>query len=797
MRRTTLLALTMGVASMIATPSQAQFTSQGVSLKSRVTLAQMGATAGNDVWGYTSPSGRQYAIVGCNNKTYFVEVTNPTAPVLLNSFAHTSSTWSDMKVYQQYAYIVSEASGTGIQVVDMSNIDSGVVTLVKTVTNPGRSHNVAIDEYSGTLYTCGSNEGDATTMIFSLANPANPVKIGQWPSAYEHDAQIVTYTSGPYAGKSILFGSSEGRGLDVIDVTPGTNGLVTPLLLSRTPYPNVAYGHQGWLDSSRQYFYMDDELDEQNFGFTTNTRLFDVSNIAAPQLVGTFTSGVPAIDHNQYTKGNLLFQANYRSGLRIFDISNRTAPVHIGFYDSFPGSDANQFNGAWSVYPYFNNSTVLLNDIESGLFILDAGAVNNTVTFNYPVVKPARIDPDGGTTVTVTATPSNVTIAEMRLYYREDATWNYVVMTQQGGNFVGAFPATVCGSTVDYYVDAVTTTGAHYSDPMEGSGKPYMAVSQDSESILFADNMDTNTGWTSTNTAVTDGGWARGVPAGGARSDPPSAFGGSGSAWVTGPLANADLDGGPTVLTSPTFSAVGADKWVRFAYWYANDDGDDPFVMQLSNNGGTSWTTIYSSVAPTSGWKIFEYRIADAMIGTANMKMRFTANDNPNNSVTEAGIDQFEVFQVVCVRPPISGVVGLEGRIATSAGQPVTFTIKQGGNIVDSVVASLDASGAFNFTTNARGNVDIYAKAGTFLQKKIAGIVLTDTGVNNLVYSLKNGDVDGNNAVELPDYLAMIESFDLVATDPGWNGNADLDGSGMVDLGDYLILVSNFDQSGD
>ena len=48
-----------------------------------------------------------------------------------------------------------------------------------------------------------------------------PVRVGlnSITADYEHDAQEVTYTSGPYAGKQILFGCSEGRGLDIYDVT--------------------------------------------------------------------------------------------------------------------------------------------------------------------------------------------------------------------------------------------------------------------------------------------------------------------------------------------------------------------------------------------------------------------------------------------------------------------------------------------------------------------------------------------------------------------------------------------------
>ncbi|MER3466829.1 MAG: regulator, partial [Armatimonadota bacterium] len=238
--------------------------SHNVSMYRNLPPATLGASSGNDCWGYVAPSGREYAIMGLNNKVAFVEITDPANPVVIATVPHTSSTWGSIKTYSHYAYVVTEASGTGIQVIDLDRIDQGVVTLVRTITSPGRSHNVAIDTMSGFLYTCGSNQGTGTTMCFSLADPANPVQVGppSMTTNYIHDAQIVTYTSGPYSGRQILFGCSEGRGVDIYDVTNKNS----PFLIKRVAYPNVSYCHQAWLDEERKYLYVNDELDERNYG---------------------------------------------------------------------------------------------------------------------------------------------------------------------------------------------------------------------------------------------------------------------------------------------------------------------------------------------------------------------------------------------------------------------------------------------------------------------------------------------------------------------------------------------------
>ncbi|NBP52609.1 MAG: hypothetical protein EBU70_15765, partial [Actinobacteria bacterium] len=93
------------------------FQSSGVRLMSwfPVTTFSASNTSGNDVWGYVSPSGREYALMGLSNGTGFVEVTNPGSSRIIAFIAGPASTWRNVKTYQNYAYAVSEGGG-GIQV---------------------------------------------------------------------------------------------------------------------------------------------------------------------------------------------------------------------------------------------------------------------------------------------------------------------------------------------------------------------------------------------------------------------------------------------------------------------------------------------------------------------------------------------------------------------------------------------------------------------------------------------------------------------------------------------------------
>lgn len=345
--------------------------SQGVTLKSQIGLATFGAGSGNDCWGYVSESGREYAIMGMNNQVAFVDVTNPSNPVIIESIPHGSSTWGDIKVYQGVAYAVTERSGTGIQVINMRDIDNGNVVLERTLTSPSRAHNVVMDAENGFLYAVGARGGTGTTMCFDLSDPLNPVQVGASSISlnYLHDAQVVTYDSGPLSGKQVMFGFSEGRGVDVYDVTDKNN----PSLLKRIVYPDMRYCHQGWLSEDRRFLYVDDELDEDGLQVPTRSLIFNVEDPENAFYVGTFSTGLEAIDHNQYVVDGFSFQANYRSGLRIFDVwTNPTAPQQVGFYDTFPSSDSRGFDGAWSCYPFFPSGNVIISDIQGGLFVVDA-----------------------------------------------------------------------------------------------------------------------------------------------------------------------------------------------------------------------------------------------------------------------------------------------------------------------------------------------------------------------------------------------------------------------------------------
>lgn len=385
------------------------FPASGVELLSNIPLSgfSAGTTAGNDIWGYVSPSGREYAIIGLWKSVAVVEVTDPVNPVIVGEIPGPSSTWRDMKTYGEYAYAVIDQSGLGLQVIDLRNVDSGSVSLVQTSLLNGSlftAHNIALNEESGFAYLVATNMG--ALVVADLSNPTNPQLAGVWSGHALHDVQVVSYTDGPFAGREICFGSATNAGIWIIDVTDKSNMFV----VSTVAYPNVTYCHQSWLSEDRKFVYVDDELDElQNPNVnTTTTYVINVEDLNNPFYVRSFTTGLPSIDHNLMVRGDFVFQANYTSGLRIFDVSDHDDIQQVGFFDTYPISDARNFNGAWGVYPFLPSGVVLVSDINRGLFVLDASAALGQVTIpEPPLAAPVPFDVRRNRYVSFQPNPTN------------------------------------------------------------------------------------------------------------------------------------------------------------------------------------------------------------------------------------------------------------------------------------------------------------------------------------------------------------------------------------------------------
>lgn len=361
-----------------------EYPCNGFDLMGMVSITDLGgAGLGNDSWGWTDPvSGNEYAIVGSSSGTSFVDITNTEDLIVLGFLptATTNSSWRDIKVYNNFAFIVSEASGHGMQVFDLTKLRNvtnvpEIFTVDAHYTGFGRAHNIVINETSGYAYGVGTRLNGTPTFnggahFVNIQDPLNPIAAGGFSQGgYSHDAQVVTY-NGPdtdYTGKEILIGSNENE-IVIADITDKAN----PIQISTISYNNVGYTHQGWFTEDLKYFILGDELDEQNFGGNTRAIAFDFTDLDNPVFKMDYFGPTTAIDHNGYIVGNTYYQANYSAGMRAIDISNieNNIMTETGFFDTHPEDDNANFNGVWNVYPFFTSGNIIISDRSRGLFIV-------------------------------------------------------------------------------------------------------------------------------------------------------------------------------------------------------------------------------------------------------------------------------------------------------------------------------------------------------------------------------------------------------------------------------------------
>ena len=111
-----------------------------------------------------------------------------------------------------------------------------------------------------------------------------------------------------------------------------------------------------------------------------------------------------------------------------------------------------------------------------------------------------------------------------------------------------------------------------------------------------------------------------------------------------------DVDGGFTRLISPAFDLSAGNGVIEYKQWFYNDDGDDAMIVELSNDDGASWTVV-STVTFTgeqNAWNDVKIIVGNFLTPTSQMRLRLSVADEPNNSITEAGIDDFRVTLLIC-----------------------------------------------------------------------------------------------------------------------------------------------------
>lgn len=341
------------------------------------------------------------AVMGSYNcrGVFIFDITNPDAPVL--------SSWYNPGANQQFLEAIvignrgyfgsGNTSGVdGVHVVDLTDPANPVLLGKVNASNGGfnQIHEMMVFDHGGARYLLENSNLTSTRnlKIINVTNPAVPVVKWDFLSSdggWVHAMHI-------RGNRLYLSGFVTSSRIDIYDIT--NLGTQTPALLG-----SIAVGgssnHSAWTNETGEYLYSARELSNGDL------RVYDVRNPALPLLVRTLRAAdlnLNAITpHNPVVMGNKLYVAWYQAGVQVFDITDPTNPVRAGQYDTYQpefaptedeirrldtadpwdivcGSDSLQdllptsYGGNWAVYPFSGEDRVLLGDLTSGLFVVDA-----------------------------------------------------------------------------------------------------------------------------------------------------------------------------------------------------------------------------------------------------------------------------------------------------------------------------------------------------------------------------------------------------------------------------------------
>jgi choice-of-anchor B domain-containing protein len=324
-------------------------------------------------WGwYQANKNREYAILGSQSGVYFVDVTNPSAPVICDFVPgkRTGCTWRELKTYQNYCYAVSDdSSPNSFQIMDMSYLPDSVRVVYDSKALFERAHTIWVDGnklYAGGI-TKGNGGGTFPMAVYSLTNPASPTLI----RSLNQDIPSINYVHDMYVRNDTIFASTGYQGLRVLKFNANNT---FSSMGSLTNYAGSAYNHSSFLTSNAQTLVFTDEVPASlPIRFCNVTNLSNIQVLATRQQFNGQTT-----PHNPYVLGNnWAVIASYQDGLQIYSISTPSNPTLAGYFDTYPqgggninnyGNDA--YSGLWGAYPYLPSKNIIALDMSNGLFML-------------------------------------------------------------------------------------------------------------------------------------------------------------------------------------------------------------------------------------------------------------------------------------------------------------------------------------------------------------------------------------------------------------------------------------------
>ena len=319
------------------------------------------------------------------------------------------------------------------------------------------------------------------------------------------------------------------------------------------------------------------------------------------------------------------------------------------------------------------------------------------------------------------------------------------IATVLGAGYVDT--ALVPNQTYYYKVRAQDSAGNEETNTLERSA-PALILPR----ILYHEDFEASDGgWTpvAPNDAVT-GRFEWGDPEGtGVQPEDDATPAPGTKAWVTGLAAGSglgsfDVDTGTTTLASPILDISGQPGPIlEMSLFFSNDagalPGEDPLRVDVSGNGGASWSNVLNTLTDIAPWTTRQFPLAGVVPINNQFRIRVQTQDlGAGGSLVEAGMDEVRVLQ------PNAGCSG--------CGLPVngvgTLLISRAGDdIVLDWSADPATAAAYNVYLRSGANLATAVRAGSTSTRTFvhagAALLLGD----NFYYEVTAVDACGQESV--------------------------------------------------
>lgn len=299
-------------------------------------------------WHYVDSTGDEWGLIGTSAGLSIVDLSVPSVPVERFSVPGLPSNWREVRTWGGFAYVGTEAAGSGITIVDLRSLPDTIYWKVWKGDGAyagliDRSHTVQAED--GYLYIFGGNNVTNGAVVADLSDPWNPHIVGKYSLNYVHDGFIrgdTLWTSEIYLGQ---FG--------VVNIADKTD----PQLIVTAPTPG-AFNHNTGLSDDSKYLFTTDEKSGSPLG------AFDVSNLDNITLLDRyFPSQKPNSEvHNVRVFGKYLVNPSYGGQLTIVDATYPDNLIETAW--AVVGNSL-----VWDADPYLPSGIVFATAKNEGLFI--------------------------------------------------------------------------------------------------------------------------------------------------------------------------------------------------------------------------------------------------------------------------------------------------------------------------------------------------------------------------------------------------------------------------------------------